>query len=180
MRLKCLCMTIAVPLLFAAGQATAGTVPAPAGALPTTLRVLVGVDSHGKVVKASPATAVSPSVERALVRTLDRMITHPARDASGKAIPSGFVMRLAPHAIRTADGKYQLAFDHLSTKALPSGSWVWCGTPSVPTHLVNLSVPGAACHARPRSYLWGPHDSLILNPRGTNIQVSSPGRAQRQ
>ncbi|MDA3913028.1 hypothetical protein [Oleiagrimonas sp.] len=88
------------------------------------LPVLVNVSAQGKVTDASPAYTLRPALMDALRSALDKMISKPAT-FHGKPVRSQFVIRLALTAKPIGDGTYNMAFNYLSSKALPNGSWYW-------------------------------------------------------
>jgi len=87
--------------------------------------VLVQVDAHGKVTKASPAYSLPPKMSRLLNTNLGEMIHAPATDKSGRAIPSQFVMNVALQATPNGTGDYEAHFAYVSTRPVPPGSWYW-------------------------------------------------------
>ncbi len=88
------------------------------------LPVLVQVDTLGQVTSASPATPLSPAMDRLLRQSLDQMINQPAM-VHGTPVPSQFVINLALDATTRADGGYQATFRYVSTSPVPTGSWYW-------------------------------------------------------
>lgn len=164
---------VACPLFFGAALAMAsGTPTASTEPSNSLLRVLVGVDGNGKVVKASPASAVQPAVEHMLLLTLSHAISRPAHDATGKPVPSSFVINLSLKTSPTAHGKYQIELAYKSIKPLPAGSWIWCHARK--PYLVHAGTP---CRANQRPMFqpalgW---DLLSGNPRGAFTRAE-PGK----
>lgn len=91
---------------------------------PRVLPVLVQVDSQGQVRQVSPAVELAPQYDRMLHKTLDQMITQPAKD-HGRAVASQFVINLGLQATARADGKYDAHFVYVSASPVPAGSWYW-------------------------------------------------------
>ena len=96
--------------------------------VPKVLPVLVQVDAHGKVTGASPATELSPKLNRLLRANLDEMIRAPAVDKNGRAMSSQFVINLALHTSPRPDGDFDVKFAYVSTSPVPAGSWYWVHT----------------------------------------------------
>ncbi|MGP1666846.1 MAG: hypothetical protein ACTS5I_13225, partial [Rhodanobacter sp.] len=89
------------------------------------LPVLVQVDANGKITDVSPATHLSPQLDRLLHQNLAEMISKPATDKHGKGISSQFVINMALKAIPRAEGNYDVQFAYVSTSQVPRGSWAW-------------------------------------------------------
>lgn len=125
MNIKQVCALATTSLLFAvAGPATAASMSLN-HFTPHVLPVLVEVNDQGEVTSMSPAYDLRPSIRRALRKTLDKMITQPARDEDGEAISSQFVIKLATKTTPRKDGKYNLQFVYASAVHVPYGSWYW-------------------------------------------------------
>ncbi|MHB1058859.1 MAG: hypothetical protein ACYC0F_13360 [Rhodanobacter sp.] len=118
-------VTLFSGMLFVA----AGSALASSGSLnefrPRVMPVLVQVNSHGKVTGASPATELSPRLDRLLRQNLDELIGKPATDRNGRAMPSQFVINLALQVSPREDGDYDARFAYVSTSPVPPGSWYW-------------------------------------------------------
>jgi hypothetical protein len=89
------------------------------------LPVLVQVNAHGKVTDVSPATPLSPTLNRLLRANLDEMIRAPAIDDQGHPTSSQFVINLALRTSPRPDGNYDAAFAYVSTSPVPAGAWYW-------------------------------------------------------
>ena len=94
---------------------------------PNVMPVLVQVNSHGKVISATPPTQLTPKLTRLLRQNLDEMITKPAT-VQGHAVDSQFIMNMALHTSSTNDGKYVVQFRYVSTSPVPPGEWYWVRT----------------------------------------------------
>lgn len=92
---------------------------------PKVLPVLVQVDAHGKVTGASPATVLTPKLDRLLRANLDEMINTPVIDKAGRPKSSQFIINLALQTSPRANGDYDMHFAYVSTSPVPSGSWYW-------------------------------------------------------
>ena len=88
------------------------------------LPVLVQVDSHGIVTRASPAIELTPRFDRLLRETLGELITRPAMH-HGQPIASQFVMRLGMQTKQRPDGNYDASFVYRSASPVPAGQWAW-------------------------------------------------------
>jgi hypothetical protein len=89
------------------------------------LPVLVQVNSHGRVTDASPATELSPPLNRLLRKNLDELISKPATDKHGRPMSSQFVINVALQASPRKEGDYDAQFAYVSSSPVPSGSWYW-------------------------------------------------------
>lgn len=89
------------------------------------LPVLVQVNSHGQVTDASPATELSPALNRLLRKNLDELISKPATDKHGRPMSSQFVINVALQASPRQEGDYDAQFAYVSSSPVPSGSWYW-------------------------------------------------------
>ena len=89
------------------------------------LPVLVQVNSHGTVTDASPATELSPALNRLLRKNLDELISKPATDKHGRPMSSQFVINVALQASPRQEGDYDAQFAYVSSAPVPSGSWYW-------------------------------------------------------
>jgi len=87
--------------------------------------VLVSVNAKGKVTDVEPAYKMRPAFKKVIRNMMDKMITQPATNDDGKAVSCQFVVNLAVVAKPTGHGKYQTSLKYLSSKPLPSGSWMW-------------------------------------------------------
>ncbi len=118
-----------VSAAFAVLAACSGAAAAESASLnqfkPHVLPVLVQVDSHGKVIGASPAMDLSPRLTRLLRENLDEMISQPATDKHGQPVSSQFVINLALQAASRAEGAYDARFAYVSALPVPAGSWYW-------------------------------------------------------
>jgi len=85
----------------------------------------VQVSAQGKVTSASPATTLSPRLDRLLRADLDEMIRQPAVDEHGRPVSSQFVINLALQAATRAQGGYDARFAYVSASPVPAGSWYW-------------------------------------------------------
>jgi len=110
-------------LAVTTGVAAAGS-DALDGFKPKTLSVLVQVDDHGGITGISPATELTPPLERLLVRTLEKVIDKPAL-IDGKPVSSQFVANVVLHATPREGGDYDANFVYVSGSSLPAGSWYW-------------------------------------------------------
>ena len=93
----------------------------PAGILP----VLVQVDAQGEVTDASPATKLSPQLDRLLRQNLAEMVSKPATDRHGHPIASQVIINVALQTSPRTEGDYDANFAYISTKPVPIGSWYW-------------------------------------------------------
>ncbi|HEX7339661.1 MAG TPA: hypothetical protein VF271_06965 [Rhodanobacteraceae bacterium] len=91
------------------------------GALP----VLVQVNNRGTVTDIAPAYPLKPRFRRLLRQSVDGMVTGPAHDKAGRAIPSQFVMYLTTQTSARADGEYNFSFKYLKAIPVPAGAWYW-------------------------------------------------------
>jgi hypothetical protein len=111
-------------LLATGGAATASTQSLnefPSAIMP----VLVQVDAQGRVTDASPATKLSPQLDRLLRSNLAEMVSKPATDRHGHPIASQVIINVALQTSPRAGGDYDANFAYVSTKPVPMGSWYW-------------------------------------------------------
>ncbi|KQX98954.1 hypothetical protein ASD22_01195 [Rhodanobacter sp. Root480] len=111
-------------LLATGGAATASTQPLnefPSAILP----VLVQVDAQGRVTDASPATKLSPQLDRLLRKNLAEMVSKPATDRHGHPMASQAIINVSLQTSPRTEGDYDAIFAYISTKPVPAGSWHW-------------------------------------------------------
>lgn len=89
------------------------------------LPVLVRVNDQGAIGYMSSAYELRPQYERMLRKTLDEMITAPARNKSGQAIASEFIIYVTARTTPRKDGKYDFGFTYVSARPVPFGNWIW-------------------------------------------------------
>lgn len=131
-----------VALLGSAGALADGTMSL--NQFPHRLEpVLMRVDAHGKVTQVSPAYRLPLKLDRLLRANLDEMISKPAVDKQGKAIPSQFIMNVALRTEPRSSGDYDAWFDYVSTAPVPSGSWYWVHLDGDRLALANQDIPPA-------------------------------------
>ncbi|MBQ4853081.1 hypothetical protein IMW82_00090 [Rhodanobacter sp. B2A1Ga4] len=120
--------SIQLPLLLGMLLAGTGVAMASSGSLnefrPKVLPVLVQVNAQGKVTNASPATELSPRLNRLLRQNLDELISKPATE-HGRPVASQFIANLALRATPRQEGDYDVQFAYVSSSPVPPGSWYW-------------------------------------------------------
>lgn len=89
------------------------------------LPVYVEVDKQGKITTMDPAYDIQPKYEDVLRKTLQGMITKPARDKDGEPMSSQFIITMDMQTAERKDGNYQLKFSYVSIKKVPPGNWHW-------------------------------------------------------
>jgi len=120
--------------------------------------VLVRVNSHGKVTRASPAMTLSPGIQRLLRANLDEMIQTPATDKRGRPITSQFIINLAVQASPQDNGNYEAQFTYISTEPVPAGSWHWVHIDGHRLALGSQRYPDPLLTLRPEPYhQFNPH-----------------------
>ncbi len=87
--------------------------------------VLVNVNSKGRITDLASAYQLSPSLNRLLRKNVEEMISQPAVDQTGRAIPSQFVLNLVLDSSQRDDGNYDTLFRYVSTQPVPAGRWAW-------------------------------------------------------
>lgn len=165
-------------LIISSGLATAGS-----GSLsefvPKVLPVLVQVDSHGKVTSVSPATELTPKLNRLLRANLNEMIVSPAIDKKGRPMSSQFVINLALHAAPRPDGDFDVKFAYVSTAPVPAGSWFWVHTDGRQLALASQSSRNRGPYI-PNHYdqsdFWRSHDRPSM-PNISNTGMPAPAAA---
>ncbi|HEX7342066.1 MAG TPA: hypothetical protein VF269_07295 [Rhodanobacteraceae bacterium] len=102
-----------------------GTTPQSTPATKNVLPVLVKVNKQGKVTEALPAHSLSTSLQGLLQKTLNKMITKPARDKHGKPIASQMIVNFNMISSKQANGSYAFEFAYVSAQPVPPGDWYW-------------------------------------------------------
>jgi hypothetical protein len=88
------------------------------------LPVLVHVNASGGITEVSPATHLTPQMNRLLRQNLDEMIAKPATE-HGRPISSQVIINLALQATPRSEGDYLARFVYVSSSPVPAGSWYW-------------------------------------------------------
>lgn len=123
----------------------------------TVLPVLVRVSKEGKITYLAPAYELRSRYLQLLRKSLEEMITQPARNKGGAPIASEFIMYLTGKTSKRDDGRYDFQFSYLSAKPVPFGNWVWGQFSSGQLALLSPDING-----------FNVYDSLAR--RGLNVQ----------
>lgn len=149
---------------------------------PKVLPVLVQVDAHGKVTGVSPATALSPKLDRLLRANLDEMINTPVIDKAGHPKSSQFIINLALQTSPRANGDYDMHFAYVSTSPVPSGSWYWVHTDDRRLALASQGSGNRSKSRIPYRYdepryrpIKAPGNTGIPAPASAPVQAPDPG-----
>lgn len=113
------------------------------------LPVLVHVNAQGKVTQVSSSIELRPRFDRLLRESLDQMISKPAT-YHGHPVASQFVITLGMKATPRPDGRYDASLFYVSSKPVPSGSWLWEHVDGHRLALVNRDVLRDANRRRAR------------------------------
>jgi len=135
------------------------------------LSVLVRVNAQGQVTEVQPSVKLTPRTTRLLRANLDEMIVKPAM-IKGHPVSSVFVIQLALHARKKADGTYQAHFSYVTSLPVPpGGTWYW---DRINGHRLALVQDQGGSHHRPHRTMR--HWQQIYQPftqQGTTLTPAS-------